>query len=102
MGRALSPGSEQTLSQELKKVGVAGFDQLRQQGVWINLFGLVRSIEKAGTDQGGAASAGAKIFADRASGLRDALLLVRPGKTGIDGDLWLRFAGKRPAASGSK
>jgi PKD repeat protein len=98
MGRAMSSGGHESLSAELKHVGVTGFDQQGQQGLWINLAGLVRSIEKAGAEQGGAAGQGARLFADRAAGLRDALVLVHPGKEGVDGDLWLRFAGKRAAA----
>ena len=95
LGRALAPGNQPTLSQSFKKIGVAGFEQSGQENVWVDVAGIVRSIEKAGSEQGGVASAGAHLFADRAAGLRDALFEARPSKDGIDADLWLRFAVKK-------
>jgi PKD domain len=94
LGKALAPGNAPTLSQSFKRIGVAGFDQSGQQNIWVDVAGIVRSIERAGSDQGGVAGAGAHLFADRAAGVRDALFEARPGKDGIDADLWLRFARK--------
>jgi PKD repeat protein len=95
LGRALSPGSQPTLSQSFKRIGVAGFEQSGQENVWVDVAGIVRSVEKAGNDQGGVASAGVHLLADRAASLRDALFEARPNKDGIDADLWLRFAVKK-------
>jgi hypothetical protein len=95
LGRALTASSGPTLSQSFKRIGVAGFEQPGQQNVWVDVAGIVRSIERAGNEQGGVASQGARLFADRAAGMRDALFEARPNKDGIDADLWLRFAGKK-------
>ncbi|HEX4381849.1 MAG TPA: PKD domain-containing protein [Myxococcales bacterium] len=95
LGRALAPAGAPTLSQSFKRIGVAGFEQSGQENVWVDVAGIVKSIERAGNDQGGVASAGAHLFADRAAGLRDALFEARPNKDGIDADLWLRFAVKK-------
>jgi len=40
----------------------------------------------------------ARLFAERASDLRDALLEVRPDKEGIDAELWVRFLAGRKSA----
>jgi hypothetical protein len=95
LGRALSPGNAPTLSQSFKRIGVAGLQQTGQENVWVDVAGIVHSIERAGSEQGGVAGAGAHLFADRAAGLRDAVFEARPTKGGIDADLWLRFAAKK-------
>jgi PKD repeat protein len=95
LGRALSSGNAPTLSQSFKRIGVSGFEQSGQENVWVDVAGIVRSIERAGSEQGGVAGAGAHLFADRAAGVRDALFEARPGKDGIDADLWLRFAARK-------
>lgn len=97
LARVLQP-SGQTLSQELKRIGVQGFQVPGQQNVWVNIAGIVRSIEKAGTEQGGVAGAGSRLFAERAADLRDALFEARPGKDGVDADLWIRFLSRKSAA----
>jgi hypothetical protein len=97
LGRALTSDGAASLSQSFKRIGVAGFDQPGQENVWVDVAGIVRSIERAGSEQGGIASQGSRLFADRASGIRDALFEARPNKDGIDADLWVRFAGaKKP------
>jgi hypothetical protein len=45
------------------------------------------------------AGQGARLFAERAADLRDALYEVRPGKEGIDADLWLRFLPPKKSAA---
>jgi len=95
LGRVLQPPERsQSLSQEFKRIGVTGFEVPGQQNLWVNLAGIVRSLEKAGVEQGGVVSTGARLFADRAADLRDALFEARPGKEGVDADLWLRFLPK--------
>jgi hypothetical protein len=95
LGRVLQPPERsQSLSQEFKRIGVTGFQVPGQQNLWVNLAGIVRSLEKAGVEQGGVVSTGARLFADRAADLRDALFEARPGKEGVDADLWLRFLPK--------
>lgn len=98
LGRVLVPQG-QSLGQHLKKIGLAGFDVAGQQNVWVDIAGIVRSIERAASAQGGIAGQGARLFAERAADLRDALFEMRPGKEGVDADLWLRFlAAKKSAA----
>jgi hypothetical protein len=95
LGRVLQPPDKsQSLSQEFKRVGVTGFQVPGQQDLWVNLAGIVRSLEKAGVEQGGVVSTGARLFADRAADLRDSFFEARPNKEGVDADLWLRFLPK--------
>ncbi len=92
LGRILALAEKgPSLGQELKRGGVQGFEVPGQQNLWVNIAGVVRAIERAGVEQGGVASAGARMFAARAADLRDALFEVRPGKDGVDADLWVRF-----------
>ena len=97
LARVLAP-SGQTLGQEFKRIGVAGFEVPGQENVWVDIAGIVRSIERAGGEQGGVAGQGARLFADRAGGLRDALFEARPGKDGIDADLWVRLLPQKKSA----
>jgi len=97
LARVLLP-SGQTLGQEFKRIGVAGFQVPGQENVWLDIAGIVRSIERAGGEQGGVAGQGARLFADRAGDLRDALFEARPGKDGIDADLWVRFLPQKKRA----
>ena len=88
----------QSLGQHLKRIGIAGFDVAGQQNVWVDVAGIVRSVERAADAQGGIAGQSARLFAERASDLRDALLEVRPDKEGIDAELWVRFLAGRKSA----
>jgi len=88
----------QSLGQHLKRIGIAGFDVPGQQNVWLDVAGIVRSVERAADAHGGVAGQGARLFAERASDLRDALLEVRPAKEGVDAELWVRFLTGRKSA----
>ncbi|HXL39185.1 MAG TPA: hypothetical protein VN928_01480, partial [Myxococcales bacterium] len=88
-----------SLGQQFKKIGVAGFDVPGQQNVWVDVAGIVRSVERAAGAQGGMAGQGARLFAERAADLRDALYEMRPGKEGMDADLWLRFLPPKKSAA---
>lgn len=101
LARVLFP-SGQTLGQEFKRIGVAGFEVPGQENVWVDIAGIVRSIERAGGEQGGVAKQGARLFADRAGELRDALFEARPGKDGIDADLWVRFLPQKKSAGAGR
>ncbi len=89
----------QSLGQHFKRIGVAGFNVPSQQNAWVDIAGIVRSIERAAGAQGGVAGQGARLFASRASDLRDALFEARPGKEGIDADLWIRFLPPKKSAT---
>ena len=88
----------QSLAQHLKRIGIAGFDVPGQQNVWVDVAGIVRSVERAAGAHGGVAGEAARLFADRAADLRDALFEARPGKEGVDADLWIRFLPARKSA----
>jgi len=98
LARVLAPQG-QSLGQHLKKIGIAGFDVPGQQDFWVDIAGIVRSIERAAGAQGGIAGQGARLFAERAADLRDLLFEVRPGKEGVDADLWLRFLPPKKSAT---
>src|SRR6266850_1784921 len=97
LARVLAPQG-QSLGQHLKKIGIAGFEVPGQQDVWVDIAGIVRSIERAAGAQGGIAGQGARLFAERAADLRDLLFEMRPGKEGVDADLWLRFLPPKKSA----
>jgi len=92
-------GEGPSLGQHFKRIGVAGFEVPGQQNAWVDIAGIVRSIERAAGAQGGMVGQGARLFADRASDLRDALFEARPGKDGIDADLWIRFLPAKKSAA---
>lgn len=99
LGRILSmPDKAPSLGLEFKRTGVRGFEVPGQQNLWVNIAGVVKALERAGVEQGGVASAGSRMFAARAADLRDALFEARPGKDGVDADLWVRFARPQPGA----
>jgi hypothetical protein len=98
LGRVLMLQSP-SLGQHFKRIGVVGFEVPGQQNVWVDVAGIVRSIERAAGAQGGVAGQAARIFAERAADLRDALFEARPGKEGFDADLWVRFAPPRKASA---
>src|SRR5438067_1185268 len=80
-------------------VGIAGFGVPGQQDLWVDIAGIVRSVERAAGAQGGIAGQGARLFAERAADLRDLLFEMRPGKEGVDADLWLRFLPPKKSAT---
>jgi len=98
LGRVLAHEG-QSLSQHFKRIGIAGFEVPGQQNAWVDVAGIVRSIERAGGQQGGIVGQGARLFADRAGDLRDTLFEARPGKDGIDADLWIRFLPAKKSAT---
>jgi|GEM_PF-1309027 len=92
------------LSPALKKSGVGGLELASEQVAWLDIRGLVRSVEKAGAEQGGIMGTTARLLSERFAGLRDALLEVRPAQDGLDATLFIRFqqganAGKAAPAS---
>ena len=98
LSRVLAPQG-QSLGQHLKKIGIAGFEVPGQQDLWVDIAGIVRSVERAAGAQGGIAGQGARLFAERAADLRDLLFEMRPGKEGVDADLWLRFLPPKKSAT---
>jgi PKD repeat protein len=99
IGEVLQPGST-SLGKELFAAGLRGFDVSGQQDLWVDFAGIARAIERAGSEQGGVVGQGARLFADRAAALRDALFETRPSKdlSGMDADLWVRFLSRKSAA----
>ncbi len=80
-----------TLGATLQKAEAPGFDKASAQDLWVDIAGLVRSLQSAADKEGGMASVGARLLADRAAGLRDAQLELRAGDEGAEGELRLRF-----------
>lgn len=100
LGPILLQENAASLGQVLRKAGVRGFDVPSQQDAWLDIAGVVKAVSKAAEGQGGMASVGARLLADRAAGLRDALFELRPGTDGAEADLWIRFpASAAPAAA---
>jgi hypothetical protein len=77
LGEVLQPGST-TLGKDLYAAGLRGFDVMGQQDLWVDFAGIAKAIEHAGSEQGGVAGQAARLFAERASALRDALFETRP------------------------
>lgn len=99
LGEVLQPGAD-SLGKSLYASGLRGFDVVGQQDAWVDFAGVARAIERAGSEQGGVAGQAARLFADRAASLRDALFETRPSKdgSGMDADLWLRFLSRKSAS----
>src|SRR5712691_780203 len=90
-----------SLGAELYREGVRGFEVAGLQAAWVDIAGIVRSVEKAAVEQGGIAGAAARLFADRAANLRDGFFQVRATPDGLEADLFIRFPLRR-GAEGSK
>ena len=87
----LPPAGQATLGAALQRAETAGFDKPAAQDLWVDIAGLVHALQTAAEREGGMASVGARFLADRADGLRDALLELRAGSEGAEGELRLRF-----------
>lgn len=85
------PAGGDNLGAQLKKAGLRGFDVSGLQAAWVDIASIVHGLEKAASDQGGMAGAAARLFADRASGLRDALLQAHAVPDGLEAELFIRF-----------
>jgi PKD domain len=95
LGAALAPNpSAHSLSDELKAAGVQGFNLETDQIAWMDVQGVVRSIQAAAREQGGALGAGTRMVVDRFSAVRDALLEARPGPDGLAAQVLVRFQGR--------
>jgi hypothetical protein len=91
LGPVLLGGPGRSLGHELYRAGLRGFEVSGQQALWVDIAGVVHSIELAGSEQGGVAGAGARLFAERAAGLRDALMEMRAAPDGLESELYVRF-----------
>jgi hypothetical protein len=95
-----APGAG-NLSGSLQRAGLRGFDVPSQQDAWLDIAGIVRSIQRAAEGQGGMAQVAAGLLSERAAGLRDAQAELRPGADGAEADLWIRFPAAPPDAASS-
>jgi hypothetical protein len=101
LGLVLSPPKNTlSLGQELYGEGVRGFDVAGLQAAWVDVAGIVHSVERAATEQGGIAGAAARLFADRAANLRDGLFQVRATPDGLEAELFIRFRARRANGGG--
>jgi len=92
LGLALAPVSgARTLSAQLHEAGVSGLDGARDQVGWFDLQGLLRSLQSAAEDEGGAVGAGARAMTDRMGAVRDAVLDAQPAPDGVQAQVLVRF-----------
>jgi hypothetical protein len=92
IGFALAPQpGARNLSQQLTAAGVRGFDLPRDQLAWVDVTGVVRSVQNAAEGQGGVVGASARVMADRLAAIRDVLFESRPSPDGMESQVYLRF-----------
>lgn len=91
LGLVVLPSAAPTLGATLQKADAPGFDKASAQDLWVDIAGLVHALQAAAESEGGMASVGARLLAERAAGLRDALVELRAGEHGAEGELRLRF-----------
>src|SRR5438067_3930317 len=100
LGAALAqkPGAR-SLAEDLKAEGLRGFDLPTDQIAWLDVRGVVRSIQAAAQEHGGILGAGTRLVADRFGSVRDILFEARPAPDGVQAQLYVRFG---PARSGGR
>jgi hypothetical protein len=93
-----------SLADDLKAEGVRGFELPTDQIAWLDVRGVVRSIQAAAQEHGGVLGAGTRLVADRFGSVRDILFEARAAPDGIQAQLYVRFgaarAGTRPSDRG--
>ena len=105
LGQLLLPDAQrQLLGPVLQRSGLRGFEVQGQQAAWLDIAGIARSIERAGAAQGGMASVASRLVAERAAGVRDALLQMHatPDGEGLEADFFVRFPSRAAAPTGGK
>ncbi|HZX64207.1 MAG TPA: hypothetical protein VFE76_02370, partial [Myxococcales bacterium] len=93
LGALLAKSGGHTLGDDLKADGVRGFDIPTDQIAWLDVRGLVRSIQAAAQEHGGVLGAGTRLVAERFGSVRDVLLEARPAPDGVQAQLYVRFGG---------
>ncbi|MFL5412395.1 MAG: PKD domain-containing protein [Myxococcales bacterium] len=93
LGALLAKSGGHTLGDDLKADGVRGFDIATDQIAWLDVRGLVRSIQAAAQEHGGVLGAGTRLVAERFGSVRDVLLEARPAPDGVQAQLYVRFGG---------
>jgi hypothetical protein len=88
-----------SLADDLKAEGVRGFDLPTDQIAWLDVRGVVRSIQAAAQEHGGVLGAGTRLVADRFGSVRDILFEARPSPDGVQAQLYVRFG---PGKSGGR
>ena len=92
------PGAH-SLGEELSQDGLRGFDLPQDQLGWLDVQGVLRSLQHAADAQGGIVSSGVRLLAGRVRGVRDALFEARPAADGIGATLTVRFVERQGAGA---
>jgi hypothetical protein len=90
-----------SLADDLKAEGVRGFELPTDQIAWLDVRGVVRSIQAAAQEHGGVLGAGTRLVADRFGSVRDILFEARPAPDGVQAQLYVRFGAGRSGTRGS-
>jgi hypothetical protein len=90
-----------SLADDLKAEGVRGFELPTDQIAWLDVRGVVRSIQAAAQEHGGVLGAGTRLVADRFGSVRDILFEARPAPDGVQAQLYVRFGPGRSGTRGS-
>jgi hypothetical protein len=95
----LADPAARTLGAELASAHLRGFELPQGQLAWLDVQGVLRSLERAADDQGGMVATGVHLLAGRVRGVRDALFEARPSPDGLGATLTVRFV-ERGAVQG--
>jgi hypothetical protein len=102
LGAALAQkAGAHSLADDLKADGVRGFELPTDQIAWLDVRGVVRSIQAAAQEHGGLLGAGTRLVADRFGSVRDVLFEARPAPDGVQAQLFVRFGPGRSGGRGS-
>jgi PKD repeat protein len=95
----LADPAARTLGAELASAHLRGFEVPQAQLAWLDVQGVLRSLERAADDQGGMVATGVHVLAGRVRGVRDALFEARPSPDGLGATLTIRYV-ERGAGQG--
>jgi hypothetical protein len=102
LGAALSQKmGAHSLADDLKADGLRGFELPTHQIAWLDVRGVVRSIQAAAQEHGGVLGAGTRLVAERFGSVRDVLFEARPAPDGVQAQLFVRFGPGRSGGRGS-
>ena len=96
----LADPAARTLGAELASAHLRGFELPQGQLAWLDVQGVLRSLERAADGQGGMVATGVHLLAGRVRGVRDALFEARPSPDGLGATLTIRFV-ERGAGQGA-
>ena len=96
----LADPAARTLGAELASAHLRGFELPQGQLAWLDVQGVLRSLERAADGQGGMVATGVHLLAGRVRGVRDALFEARPSPDGLGATLTIRFVERAAQGAG--